>query len=242
MKTTTILFDLDGTLLPVDLEAFLDKYFKALTLRFQGKVEPEFFIKSLYASTMKMVHNDDPTLTNEEVFMEDFFKHVPLEQESSKAEFDDFYLTDFPKLQDQLELNRNLPGWQAKELMDAVFAAGYRVVIATNPLFPRQAILERLRWVGLDEYPYALITSYENSHFCKPNPQYFQEICEKIGVDPQECLMVGNDMEEDLPSSTLGMKTFIVEHFLIDRKTGRFTPDDRGSLADLLRKVKDNTI
>lgn len=235
MKVSTILFDLDGTLLPMNLDVFIDKYFKALTQRFLDRVEPEYFIKSLYASTMKMVENNDPALTNEQVFIEDFFKRVPLQVEGSMPEFEDFYRREFPRLKEQIDLK--LEGWKARELMDAVFDAGYKVVIATNPLFPMLAIEERLRWVGLDKYPYALVTSYENSHYCKPNPRYFQEICDKVGVDPRECLMVGNDMEEDLPASTLGMQTFIVDEFLIDRQSGRFTPDDRGSLEDLRKKL-----
>lgn len=235
MKVSTILFDLDGTLLPMNLDVFIDKYFKALTRRFADRVEPEYFIKSLYASTMKMVENNDPELTNDQVFIADFFKRVPLNAEEDMPHFEDFYRTEFPRLKEQVELK--LEGWKARELMDAVFAAGYQVVIATNPIFPMLAIEERLRWAGLDQYPYALVTSYENSHYCKPNPRYFQEICAKVGVDPEECLMVGNDMEEDLPASTLGMRTFIVDEFLIDRKSGQFTPDDRGSLEDLLEKL-----
>lgn len=235
MKTTTVLFDLDGTLLPMDLDSFLDRYFKALCKRFAIGMEPEFFVKSLYASTMEMIKNNDPDKTNQDIFMEDFFKRVPLNPEESIPQFDDFYATDFPKIKDQINLC--LEGWQAKKVVDALFDAGYQVVIATNPLFPREAVLERLRWVGLDKYPYKLVTSYEDMHYCKPNPNYFKEICEKIGVDPQECLMVGNDMEEDLPSSTLGMKTFIVEDFIIDRGSDKFTPDGRGSFDDLYQAI-----
>lgn len=235
MKTTTILFDLDGTLLPMDLNIFLDQYFKALTLRFSKEVEPEFFVKSLYASTMEAVKNDDPSKTNEQVFLHDFFQRVPLNQTEAMLQFDDFYRTEFPTLKDQIDLQ--LDGWKVKELMDLVFARGYDVVIATNPIFPLLAVEERLRWIGLCDYPYKLVTSYEIMHYCKPNPHYFQEICERIQVDPRQCLMVGNDMEEDLPSSTLGMKTFIVENFLIDRKSGRYTPDARGTLDDLYQEI-----
>ncbi|AZR73808.1 hypothetical protein BBF96_10675 [Anoxybacter fermentans] len=240
MKITTILFDLDGTLLPMDLDIFIDRYFKALTRRFAAIIKPEQFIKDLYASTMEMIKNNDPEKTNQEVFIEDFFKRVPLKFEEAMPEFDAFYEKDFPKLKD--EINLKLEGWKAKELMDVIFDAGYQVVIATNPIFPEAAVKERLRWVGLADYPYKLITSYEIMHFCKPNPNYFKEICEKIGVDPRECLMVGNDMEEDLPASLLGMKTFIVEDFLIDRGTGRFTPDGRGSLMDLYHEIMEKNL
>lgn len=235
MKTTTVLFDLDGTLLPMDLDSFLDSYFKALCKRFATGMENEFFVKSLHASTMEMIKSNDPEKTNQDIFMEEFFNRVPLNKEETVPQFDDFYITDFSKIKDQINLS--LDNWQAKKVVDALFDAGYQVVIATNPLFPRQAVLERLRWIGLDQYPYKLITSYEDMHYCKPNPNYFKEICERIDVDPKECLMVGNDMEEDLPSSILGMKTFIIDDFIIDRGTGKFTPDGSGSFDDLYQAM-----
>ena len=238
MGVKTILFDLDGTLLPMDLDIFIKKYFQALTRRFADKMDPEKFIEDLNISTMAMIKSEDSKRTNQEIFIEDFFERVPLDKEEAMPEINEFYLTEFPKLKDKINLN--LDNWKVKQLMDAVFASGYDVVIATNPIFPKEAIEERLRWIGLEDYDYKLVTSYEEMHFCKPNPKYFQEICDKIGAEPSECLMVGNDMEEDLPASLLGMKTFIVEDFVIDRETGKFNPDYRGSLEDLHQKVLKN--
>lgn len=240
MKITTILFDLDGTLLPMDIELFLKQYYVALTKRFAGGIDPDEFKQALVQSIIQIVQNDDPQISNQEIFMEDFFQRVPLKRAEVVPQFDDFYLRDFPKIKDQIELE--LKDWPAQEMMEEFFARGYQVVIATNPLFPLLAIKERLNWVGLLDYPYRLVTAYEEMHFCKPNPNYFREICEKIGVQPGECLMIGNDMEEDLPASTLGMKTYIVEDYLIDRGSNRFTPDGRGSFAELYRAVKEGTL
>ena len=240
MKITTILFDLDGTLLPMDIDLFSKKYYLALTKRFAVGVDPDTFTQGLAQSIMQIVQNDDPKRTNQEIFMEDFFQRVPLNRDEVVPQFADFYLRDFPKLKDQIELE--LKDWPARVLMDEVFSKGYQVVIATNPLFPMLAIKERLRWVGLLDYPYKLVTAYEEMHFCKPNPNYFLEICQKIGVQPKECLMIGNDMEEDLPAATIGMKTFIVQDFLIDRGSNRFFPDGRGSFAELYRAVKEGTL
>lgn len=240
MKITTVLFDLDGTLLPMNIDIFLKQYFIALTKRFAVGIDPDMFNKALVASVMQIVKNDDPEKTNKEIFLEEFFQRVPLKKEKIVPEFDEFYLREFPKLKDQIQLE--LKDWPAKELIAEFFSRGYQVVIATNPLFPLLAIEERLKWVGLLDYPYKLITAYEEMHFCKPNPNYFREICEKIDVHPSECLMIGNDMEEDLPASLIGMKTFIVEDFLIDRGKNQFTPDGRGSFLDLYRAVKERTL
>ena len=117
-------------------------------------------------------------------------------------------------------------------MMQQVFERGLKVVVATNAVFPMIALQQRLDLAGVGHFDYELITSYEVMHFCKPHPEYYQEIAATIGVKPEECLMVGNDIGEDLPAGTIGMKTFLVENMLID-KGQDLTPDWRGCLPDL---------
>ena len=48
-------------------------------------------------------------------------------------------------------------------------------------------------------------------HASKPHAAYYREIAGMIGCDPQECLMVGNEIKNDiLPARRAGMKTFWV--------------------------------
>ena len=106
------------------------------------------------------------------------------------------------------------------------------MVVATNPVFPLQAIRERLRWGGFGDTEFTLITSYENMHFCKPRRQYYKEILRMLGRKPAECWMIGNDVGEDLVAGELGISTFLVQDYLIP---GRKEPaaTRTGYMADL---------
>ena len=57
------------------------------------------------------------------------------------------------------------------------------------------------------------------------------------GLDPKRCIMIGNDMQEDIVASRLGMKTILVEDFRIDRSeggsSGALRPDMRGTLEQV---------
>lgn len=235
MNIKTILFDLDGTLLPVDIEVFLRYYLRALGERCAHLIEPARLAEIILDSTKAMVKNLEPAKTNQQVFYEHFLSQVDVPRNIWEPLFSRFYAEDFPKLQ------RYCPGREpvARSLMEELEGRGIDVIIATNPIFPREAILERMRWAGVADFNFKLITSYEGMHFCKPNIEYYEEIIELTGIDPESSLMVGNDMEEDMIASAVGMKTFLVEGWVIDRGTLRYTPDFRGPLASLLALIRD---
>lgn len=174
-------------------------------------------------STEEMIKNQDENLTNQEVFMADFFKRVDRAPAEIMPIFEDFYRRDFPKLQKYIPS----PG-RGREMVEKSLELGLNIVIATNPVFPIEAIEERLRWGRIDNYPYQLITSYEKMHFCKPSIHYYEEILEKIGAAPGECIMVGNDSLEDMVAGKLGITTFLLTDFLID-KDNRIEPDFQGN-------------
>ncbi len=233
-QKTTFLFDLDGTLLPIDLDHFLKRYFQSLSFEFSDLAEPDTFIKILLKSTQDMINNNGKRL-NSEVFKESFFSLIEVDDVDAVMErFDNFYNEKFPLLGEGLKTD-NTPA----ELIRLLKGKGYQLVIATNPVFPLEAVIERMRWLGLKPEDFALITHYENMHYCKPDPEYFQEILTKLGVTAGECVMVGNDMEEDMVAGELGIRTYLVEDFLIDRNTGSYSPSWRGSLLDLLSYFED---
>jgi len=71
-------------------------------------------------------------------------------------------------------------------------------------------------------------------HACKPQPEYYQEILDLLRVDAAECMMVGNDAQEDMAASVAGLRTYLVEGpYLIDRGNPRYEPDYRGTLLEL---------
>lgn len=206
-----VLFDLDGTLLPMDQDVFVEGYIKLLASRMAGRgMDPKRLVRALWAGTDAMVKNDG-SRTNERRFWETFQPICPL-REGDREEMEDFYLTDFQKA-------RALCGFdpEAGETIDFLRAHGFRVALATNPLFPRTATESRVRWAGLETGAFERITTYENSRYCKPNPLYYAEIAEKLSMDPAETLMVGNDTSDDTGAFKAGMDVFILTACLIDR-------------------------
>ena len=223
-----ILFDLDGTLLPMDLEIFIKAYFSGLAQKLAPfGVDPDKLIAGIMAGTKGMVKNDG-TKTNEQVFWDTFVNAYGEDVLKHKPQFDDFYRNEFQLLQKVCGFNP-----AAAEAVHKIKGAGYRVALATNPIFPSYATESRTRWAGLNTDEFALYTTYENSCFCKPNPAYYQAVVDALGVDPKECLMVGNDGVEDVVASTLGMQVFLITDCLINKKGADLSAYPQGSFADL---------
>lgn len=229
-----VLFDLDGTLLRIDMDFFLKQYFKKMVelAAEMGYREGSRLVEQVWRSTDVMIADLDRNTSNEEAFMRDFYQNWHYPPEEFNLFFDRFYRERFPLLEQFCEPFPGIP-----EMMEYIIGKGLKVVIATNAVFPMSALLDRIKWAGLGHHQFDLITSYELMHFCKPHIQYYQEICANIGVQPQDCLMVGNDTGEDLPAGKLGMKTFLVQDMLIDKGT-EYIPDWQGRLPDLFDFVK----
>lgn len=199
--TLTLLVDLDDTLLSNNMGIFLPAYLKALSGYLQEYAVPENLVSSLMTATDCMIKNTDPSLTLKNVFDSQFFKLINVQREQIQPTIDRFYITEFAKLK---PLTQPAPG--AIEFIEEAFRRGYKVLIATNPLFPLQAVVHRLTWAGLspEKYPFSLIPSYETFHFAKPNPAYFYELVDRIGFPDYPILMVGDDYKMDIESAREG--------------------------------------
>lgn len=226
----TILFDLDGTLLPVDTDHFVRGYMKALAGFAGHLVHPETLVNQVLTSTYAMIANTDPALTNAQVFAADFFPKVGMSEEELMPIFERFYLERFPALRSTCA---GIPG-AARQVVQSALDRGYEIVLATNPLFPREAIEERMRWVQIDDLPWRLVTTYETMHACKPQTAYYQEVLDLIGRKPEECVMVGNDFEEDGAAARLGVDVFFVTDYLVKRSDRPLPADRSGSLTQFL--------
>lgn len=231
------LFDLDGTLLNIEAEEFLKYYFGALSTKFQDLcADQEEFIGLLMGSTEKMIRNDG-SRSNQEAFMEDFMEKMGITDqavaEKIRERFEQFYQSEFKALDQHFELDRETPA----EIIEHLKAQGKKLVLATNPLFPKEAVAARLGWIGIDASDFELLTHYENMSYAKPNPNYYQEILEKIDADPEECLMVGNDLKEDAVASELGIKTLIIEDKLIEREVSNYPVAWQGSLKEFKEMI-----
>ncbi len=233
MKLTTVLFDLDGTLLPMDQDAFVKAYFGLLAKKLAPHgYEPDALIQSVWAGTAAMVKNDG-TKTNEEVFWDHFSTVFGENARADEPLFARYYEEDFPKVQAACGFEQ-----QVKPAIDAIKAMGLQVILATNPIFPAIATRQRIAWAGLSPEDFQYITTYENSSYCKPNPQYYREILDRFGLDPQQCLMVGNDAKEDmLAASQAGIKGFLLPRCLINSDGLDITQYPQGDLKELLEYI-----
>ncbi len=228
----TILFDLDGTLLPMDIDIFMENYFQTLCLKCRDIIEPKALTESVWSSTKEMIKNKEKNKTNMNVFMDDFKTRINVNLDEVLPVLDEYYLYEFDELKSFAK-----PNDIVKEIVQILKQKGYKMVVATNPLFPRQAILHRIKWAGLNPESFELITDYETMHFCKPNIEYYEEILSIIEKNPHDCIMVGNDAQEDLVASKLGIKTFLVTDFLINRDAGDPKADYKGNYSELLKFV-----
>ena len=213
MTTKCVLFDMDGTLLPMDAETFARTYFKLLTKKMLPHgYEPDDIISGINAGITAMQSNGG-SRSNADVFWEAFVKATGERVLADKPLFDEFYAVEFQRISASCGYTP-----RAKETVELCRELGYRVVIATEPIFPLSAMESRLRWAGVDPASVEFITSYETSGYCKPEPGYFREVANRLGVACEECAMVGNDVGEDMPAGELGMKTFLLTDCLINKK------------------------
>lgn len=231
----TVLFDLDGTLLPMDQEIFLKAYFGGLVKKLAPHgYDPEMLVKSIWQGTAAMVRNDG-SCRNEEAFWKSFAGIFGEGARDDEPVFADFYEHEFQKVR---EVCGHDP--RAKEVVGWLKEKGCTVVLATNPLFPAVATESRIRWAGLEPSDFALYTTYENSSFCKPNLAYYREIMEKLHLDPKECIMVGNDVGEDMVTAELGMQVFLLKDCLINKTDADITPLPQGSFDELMEFLREN--
>lgn len=229
MDINTILFDLDGTLLPMDQEKFVNGYFKMLAAKLAPYgYEPQQLINAILAGIEAMIKNDGSQL-NEDAFWKRFVDIYGDKVLADKPVFEDFYKNEFQDARSFCGFNP-----KAAETVRSLKDKGYRVVLATNPLFPSIATESRIRWAGLEPSEFDLYTTYENTPYCKPNLDYYRDILKRIDCRPEECLMVGNDMGEDMVVEALGMQVFLLTDCLINTQKKDITAYPHGSFEQLL--------
>jgi len=229
----TVLFDLDGTLLPMDQEIFINSYMEAIARKIAPMgFEPKSLMKAIWIGTEDMVKNDG-SMTNEERFWKIFADVLGKDIIEKKPYFDEFYKNEFKELGKIFT-----PNPMAAKCIDTLKEKGYTLAAATNPLFPRAATLARMEWARVNPESFELITSYEKSCFCKPNLNYYREVLDKLGKKPEECMMVGNDVAEDMCVSELGIDTYLLTDTLInkdEKDVSQFKNGDFAALYDYLK-------
>lgn len=230
-----VLFDLDGTLLPMDQDEFTTGYFKFLAKKVAPYgYEAKPLVDAIWAGTAEMAKNDGSKSNYErfwdkfaEIFGENSRKDIPV--------FDEFYRVEFQQAQQICGFNP-----KAAQTVSRVKELGLRTALATNPIFPGHATASRIRWAGLEPEDFEFYTAYEDSFHCKPNPKYFLDVAEKIGLAPEDCLMVGNDATEDLAAKKAGMQVFILTDCLINKENVDLSDIPHGDFEELMKFIESN--
>ena len=228
-KLSCILFDLDGTLLPMDLNIFLKAYFSRL-LKHLTKNGYDYGKASLaIQSGIERMATNDGSESNEKAFWNAFEEVYGSLDEKNVAVFEAFYREEFPKLKEVcgFDARAALCVEKARTLAD-------RVILATNPLYPRMATEQRAEWAGCPASLFDEITSFENSSYAKPSLDYYKELLATHGLEPSSCLMIGNDVGDDMVAARLGMKVFLLTPCLINKEKLSIDDIPHGDFDDLL--------
>lgn len=229
-----VLFDLDGTLLPMDQDEFTKTYFKLLAKKMASHgYEAKSLIDSIWSGTAAMVKNDGGC-TNEQAFWNRFLNIYGQQAIKDMPIFNEFYQNEFQQAREVCGFTQ-----ESEELVHDLKARGIRVALATNPIFPSIATQSRIRWAGLQPEEFELYTTYENIGYCKPNPAYYREIAKRLDVHPEDCLMVGNDAVEDIAALEAGMKVFLLTDCIVNKKNADISAYPNGGFPELKRFLND---
>ncbi len=229
-----VLFDLDGTLLPMDQDEFTKTYFKLLAKKMAAHgYEAESLIDAIWSGTAAMVKNDG-SCTNEQAFWNRFSDIYGKQALEDMPIFNEFYQNEFQQAREVCGFTQ-----ESAELVRNLKAKGIRVALATNPIFPSIATQSRIRWAGLQPEEFELYTTYENIGCCKPNPAYYIEIAKRMEVNPKDCLMVGNDVVEDIAALKAGMKVFLLTDCIVNKKNVDISAYPNGGFPELKRFLAD---
>lgn len=228
MKYKAILFDMDGTLLPMNQKEFIEGYFKLLGEDLKEYIDFDLLVKALWSGTGAMYKNDGHK-TNREVFWEDFIKLTNCDRNIVEPICDHFYGHRFKIAQEFVRNN-----YLAKKALYLAHKKANKVILATNPLFPLIAQETRLSFIDLKKDDFDYITAYEEEYSTKPNLKYYQDLLNRFNLLPNECLMIGNDVNEDMyPCISLGIDTYLVSDCLIDSNTYKYE-GKRGNFKEML--------
>ena len=228
MALKAVLFDLDGTLLPMDQDVFVKTYFKGLAKALAPLgYDPKELVDAVWQGTEAMIHNDGNRF-NEVVFWESFCQHYGEKAREDIPHFDRFYQNEFDKVQEVCGCHP-----MAKEIVGYLKEKNIARILATNPIFPAVATQKRLAWAGLSFDDFCHYTTYENCCYSKPNSGYYQDILNKLELRPEECLMVGNDVADDMVVTELGMDVFLLTDCLINHENKDISGYPSGSWDEL---------
>ncbi|NGM17608.1 HAD family hydrolase [Eggerthellaceae bacterium zg-893] len=222
-----VCFDLDGTLLPLDLDVFLQRYFSALgKVAVRSGADPSAFKAGMDAGVRAMATHDDGC-PNDQAFWRHFFAEVDPGACDWNAVFAAFYERSFGEIGADV-----VPDPAAARAVETLRKKGYPLALTTMPMFPIEGVKWRLTWAGVDADAFVRITAYDNSTATKPHAIYYAENLAALGVDGKDVLMVGNNTVEDLSFMQLGADAFLVTDYMLNPSGMDVNEVRHGTLAE----------
>jgi HAD superfamily hydrolase (TIGR01509 family) len=231
-----VLLDLDDTLLHTNTDVFVQQYITLMVeqalLRFPQQTD-QALRQALRGAVRAAIDQLDPTTSNAQRAANAFTALTGIDADEWRELQEGIHLSAYLALG---ALTNQEPS--ARPLVDCLQAMGLAVVVATNPIFSESAIRGRLGWAGLADLDFALVTHTGNMHFAKPHPHYYEEILARVGVEPDEAIMVGDHPQFDMQAAhQAGLNTFWID--LGRPPEDAIWVDGRGTLADFAALVAD---
>lgn len=227
-----VLLDLDNTLLHNQDEAFAAAYLRLvgeyLGARWRRDDLSGTFLRAIHALTGRR----DMQQTNTDLLLSILCRETGVPALDIRAALEDFHHNRYPALQ---TYTRPVPG--AAELVQSLREQQYAVAIVTNPIYPAEAIRQRLAWANLPHTfdAYALVTNADIMRYTKADPAFYVEVAARIGVEPDEAIMIGDSLKNDIqPAQQVGLHTY---HISGETPASTSEADAVGTLADFADAV-----
>lgn len=198
-----VLLDLDNTMIFYDEDAFYQRYFAKIIPYFADLIPPDQFMDRM-GRALKALTENPGNVPNSLYFLDTFCFRYRARQPMVWQRFLSFYEDEFDTIPVSVQ---TAPGLHA--MLDRFTCWRLKLVVASNPVFPKIVQEKRLAWAGLAPDRFEMVTYMENMSFVKPSPSYYLQICDAIGVSPAACLMVGNDAINDMAAGHAGLRTFL---------------------------------
>lgn len=229
-----ILFDLDGTLLPMNQDIFVEKFTEIFIEKCKENGHDHApVVKGLITGIESLVKKNDGSSMNQELFWKVFTSITNIEMKEIEPMFTQFYEKEYFLVKEIVHYNPLVA-----ECISYLKSKNYSLIVATSPVFPEIAIHNRMKWIGLNPEDFSYITTFENSRYAKPNLNYYTDLFNTLGLNPQECIMVGNDVIEDGIIEELGVDCYLITDFLVNRKNISYHTKWQGSFNDFYNMVK----
>lgn len=200
-----VLLDLDNTLLSNPDRQFAIAFMKAFDDHFKAQLGIDNLAQTFRKGIQLSGQSRETIQTNTDVMLQLLSDETGATTEQVQNIWQSFYETAYLGLrQYTAPIENNI------SLIESLLQQNIAVAIATNPIYPKIAIYERLKWAGLASYieHFTFITHSNNMHYAKPHPAYYAEVIARIGIEPDEALMIGDSIGNDIqPANQIGIPT-----------------------------------